>query len=383
MDRPLKIALVSPYDHAFRGGVGDHINNLASQFRTWGNTVRVIAPCSAPQRLEEDPDFIPMGRSVALPAGGSVARVSISVWLRPRIKALLKREAFDVVHLHEPFASFTTFCVMAVAKSVGAAKIGTFHSYNGTRLYKTGVGRIARRYCTRLDGRIAVSEAARQFATRNLHGQYEIIPNGIHVDDFANAEPFPHLQDGMTNLLFVGRLEKKKGLKYLLGAYSRLKWDWPKLRLIVVGPGKPDDDSYRIMSERNLQDVVFVGNVSDEEKARYFKTADVFCSPTTGKESFGIVLAEAMAAGKPIVASDIEGYSSVITDGREGLLVKPKSDEAFAEAISSMLKDPALRIRFGENGRRKVEQFRWGTVAARVQEHYQRVLEARLATAAA
>jgi phosphatidylinositol alpha-mannosyltransferase len=382
MDRPIKIALVSPYDHGFRGGVTDHINNLANQFRAWGNTVRIIAPCCAPQGIS-DADFIPMGRSVALPAGGSIARVSVSVWLRPRIKALLRREAFDVIHLHEPFAGFTTFGMLAVAKSVSAVKVGTFHSYNGTRLYKTGVGRIARRYSTRLDGRIAVSEAAQQFASRHLPGQYEIIPNGIHVDDFANAVPFPHLRDGMINLLFVGRLEKKKGLKYLLGAYSRLKWDWPKLRLIVVGPGRPDDDSYRIMSERNLQDVVFAGNVSDVEKARYFKSADIYCSPATGRESFGIVLAEAMAAGTPVVASDIPGYSGVITSGREGLLVKPKTDEDLAVAIATLLRAPALRALMGANGRQRVEQFRWERVAARVQEYYKTVLDDRLAVRSA
>ncbi len=377
MDSPIKIALVSPYDHAFRGGVTDHINNLASQFRAWGNTVRVIAPCSDPEAAT-DPDFIPMGRSVALPAGGSIARVSLSVWLRPRIKELLRREAFDVVHLHEPFAGFTTFCVLTESKSIDAVKVGTFHSNNGTRLYKTGVGRLARRYCERLDGRIAVSDAARRFATRNLHGRYEVIPNGIDVDDFTNAVPFPHLQDGMINLLFVGRIEKKKGLKYLLGAYSMLKWDWPNLRLIVVGPGKPDDDSYRIMSERNLQDVVFAGNVSDEDKARYFKTADIFCSPTTGRESFGIVLAEAMAAGTPIVASDVDGYSSVIENGREGILVPPRSDVEIARAVSTLLRDPELRARMAANGRRRVERFRWQRVAAQVGDYYASLMDARL-----
>ena len=378
MVSPFKIALVSPYDHAFRGGVADHINNLAAQFRAWGNTVRVIAPCSNPAAADGDPDFIPMGRSVALPAGGSIARVSLSVWLRPRIKELLSREAFDVVHLHEPFAGFTTFCVLAESDSIDAVKVGTFHSNNGTRLYKTGVGRLARRYCERLDGRIAVSEAAERFAKRNLLGSYKVIPNGIDVDEFSDAPPFPHLRDGKINLLFVGRIEKKKGLKYLLAAYSRLKWDWPDLRLVVVGPGKPDDDCYRIMSERNLQDVIFAGNVSDEDKARYFKTADIFCSPSTGRESFGIVLAEAMAAGKPIVASDVEGYSSVIENGREGILVPPKSDEEIAHAVAALLADPGLRSRMAADGRRRVERFRWPRVAEQVSDYYSGLMESRL-----
>ena len=376
MDRPLKIGLISPYDHAFHGGVTDHINHLAAQFRGWGHTVRIVGPCSAPQRIDDE-DFIPMGRPVPVPSGGSIARVSLSVWLRPRIKDLLRREAFDIVHLHEPMAGFVTLNALGVAESVDSVNIGTFHSYKGTRLYGLGGKRIAMRYFRRLHGLIAVSVPAYEFISRHLPGDYEIIPNGIHVDQFASATPFPHLQDGMINLLFVGRLEKRKGLKYLLGAYSRLKWDWPNLRLLVVGPGKPDDDSYRIMAERNLQDVVFVGRVSDDDKARYYKSADIYCSPATGRESFGIVLLEAMAAGTPVVASDIEGFSSVITHGRDGLLVEAKRDDALADAIASLLKDPDLRVGLGANALETIQQFRWDKVASRVMECYRTHLDAR------
>ena len=374
MDRPMKIAFVSPYDHAFHGGVTDHINKLAGQFKNWGHTVRVIAPCSAPQRISDE-DFIPMGRPVPVPSGGSIARISFSIWLRPRIKELLRRENFDVIHLHEPFAGSVTANVLSLAASSNSVTIGTFHSYRGTRLYGVGGKRLAMPYFRKLQGRIAVSQPAYQFISRHFPGQYEIIPNGIQVDDFANAIPFPHLKDGKINLLFVGRLEKRKGLKYLLSAYSKLKWDWPNLRLLVLGPGKPDEDSYRIMSERNLQDVVFLGRVTDKEKARYYKSADIYCSPATGRESFGIVLLEAMAAGRPVVASDIEGYSSVMTHGREGLLVPPKKDDALADAIATLLKDPGLRASLGANGRRKADEYRWESVAGQVLDYYGEFLE--------
>lgn len=370
MDRPAKIALISPYDHAFFGGVPDHINNLAGRFRHWGHTVKIIAPCSDPSRVE-DKDFIPMGRPVPVPSGGSIARISFSVWLRPRIKQLLADEAFDYIHLHEPFAGLVTANVLSQMNPSTSVAIGTFHSYGGTRLYKVGFKRLAMPYFRRLRGRIAVSEPARQFISHHFPGHYEIIPNGIQVDDFDRAEPFPHLQDGKVNLLFVGRLEKRKGLKYLLSAFSRLKWDFPELRLLVVGPGKPDAECYRIISERNLQDVEFLGIVSEEDKARYYKSAHIFCSPATGRESFGIVLLEAMAAGTPVVASRIAGYSSVISDEKDGLLVEPKNDEALADAIARLMKDRGLRLALAANGRAKAESYQWERVAGSVLDYYE------------
>ena len=367
MGHPSKIALVSAFDYAFHGGVNDHIRSLAAQFESWGHTVRVIAPCSAPERVADD-NFIPMGRPVPLPSGGSIARVSLSVWLRPRIKALLKEEDYDIIHLHEPFAGVVPVSVLGLSKAVN---IATFHTYRGSRLYRLGGNKLAMRYFRKINGRIAVSEPAHQFISRHFPGDYQIIPNGIRVDDYSNGiAPFPHLRDGMINLLFLGRLEKRKGLKHLLGAYSRLKWDWPNLRLLVVGPGKADRDSNRIISERNLQDVVFIGPVSEQDKVRYYKTADIYCSPATGRESFGIVLLEAMAAGKPIVASAIEGYSSVLTHGQEGLLVPPKDDEALAGAIEALLKNAGLRTTLAANGRRKADQFRWDRVAGQVMDYY-------------
>ena len=378
MDHPSKIALVSAFDYAFHGGVNDHIRSLAAQFESWGHTVRVIAPCSAPERVADD-NFIPMGRPVPLPSGGSIARVSLSVWLRPRIKALLREEDYDIIHLHEPFAGVVPVSVLGLSKAVN---IATFHTYRGSRLYRLGGNKLAMRYFRKINGRIAVSEPAHQFISRHFPGEYQIIPNGIRVDDYSNGiAPFPHLQDGMINLLFLGRLEKRKGLKHLLGAYSRLKWNWPNLRLLVVGPGKPDRDSNRIISERNLQDVVFIGPVSEQDKVRYYKTADIYCSPATGRESFGIVLLEAMAAGKPIVASAIEGYSSVLTHGQEGLLVPPKDDEALAGAIEALLKNAGLRTTLAANGRRKADRFRWDRVAGQVMDYYDTCLNDAAAVA--
>ena len=381
MDRPLKIGLFSPYDHAFHGGVRNHIIQIADQFRSWDHDVRIVAPCSSPESIQ-DPDFIPMGRPVPVPTAGSVARVSLSVWITPNIKHVLENEGFDVVHIHEPCAGMVPLGTLSSLKKRSAVKVATFHSYRGRRTWwAIGSDKLVEPLIRRLDGRIAVSEPAMQFISKHFPGEYNVIPNGIDVDEFAFPEPLPELMDGKMNLLFLGRLEKRKGLKYLLLAYSKLKWDFPDLRLIVVGPGEPDAECYRIMSERNLQDVIFTGRVSDEMRARYFKSAHIYCSPAVDKESFGIVLLEAMAAGAPVVATDIVGYASVVEQGHDGLLVPPKDEEALARTIRVLLLDPSLRNRLSEQGIRTADSFRWERVAGSVLDYYHELIPSPYAAA--
>ena len=370
MDGPLKIGLFSPYDHAVHGGVQSHVNEIAEQFRNWGHRVRIVAPASSPDSIP-DPDFVPMGRAVPLPSAGSVARVSLSVWLHPRIKDLLARENFDVIHSHEPLSGYVPLAALTMADGRKTVNIATFHSYRQRRVWwAIGSDKLANPLLNPLDGRLAVSRPAAEFINRHFPGDYRVIPNGIRVEDFARAAPLPELMDGKTNILFLGRLEKRKGLRYLLSAYSKLKWDTPGLRLIVVGGGSPDAESYRIMGERNLQDVIFTGRVSDDMRARYFKSAHVYCSPATGNESFGIVLLEAMAAGAPVVATGIAGYASVIRHGHDGLLVPPKDEDALAAAIETLVRDPSLRARLSANGVRTADAFRWERVAAKVMDFY-------------
>ena len=370
MDGPLKIGLFSPYDHAVHGGVQSHVNEIAGQFRNWGHRVRIVAPASAPDSIP-DPDFVPMGGAVPLPSAGSVARVSLSVWLHPRIKDLLARERFDVIHSHEPLSGYVPLAALTMADARTTVNIATFHSYRRRRVWwAIGSDKLANPLLNPLDGRLAVSRPAAEFINRHFPGDYRVIPNGIRVEDFARAKPVPELMDGKTNILFLGRLEKRKGLRYLLSAYSNLKWDNPDLRLIVVGGGSPDAESYRIMGERNLQDVIFTGRVSDEMRARYFKSAHVYCSPATGNESFGIVLLEAMAAGAPVAATSIAGYASVIRHGHDGLLVPPKDEDALAAAIDTLVRDPSLRARLSANGVRTADAFRWERVAAKVMDFY-------------
>ena len=364
----MKIAMVSPYDFTWPGGVTAHVTQLARELGRNGHEVQVLAPHSPSRQNENDEPFVALGRSVPLPSGGSTARVSLSWWLYPKVRALLQREAFDIVHLHEPMAPILPLCVLEFSEAVN---IGTFHaSYKHNHLYRLSHPLI-KRWHQRLDGGIAVSPAALRYVNSAFPGNYKIIPNGIDLDHFTTkAAPWPEYQDGKINILFVGRLEKRKGLRYLLEAFSRLKWDLPDIRLLVVGPGSPDKESHSILGGRGLHDVVFTGSVHYEDLPRYYASADIFFSRATGAERFGIVLREAMAAGKPVVASDIEGYAGIVTHGQECLLFPRKDIEALAQALGTLIRDPQLREKLGSQGRQTVKQYRWDRVAAQVEDYY-------------
>lgn len=374
----MKIALVSPYDYSFPGGVTEHIAHLERCFTAAGHDVRVIAPSSDEQIEERLPHVYRVGRHIIeLPTNRSIARISLSLRLSQRIRCILEDERFDVVHLHEPFVPTLPLTVLKYSE---AANVGTFHASRRS-YFGYSYGRpFLRRYVARLHGWIAVSQAAREFVRRYFPADYVIIPNGIDVAAYQRTRPrLPVVQDGKINLLFVGRLEKRKGLVFLLRSLPYVKRHFPNLRLIVVGAFEQEQlAEYRaIIEQAGLRDVVFEGLVSTEEKIAYYQGCDIFCAPAIGSESQGVVLLEAMAAGKPVVATDIEGYRSVVTDGEQGLLVPPADEAALAVALARLLADPGLRARLGAAGRERAQQYDWVKVARRVLEYYEVVVDRR------
>lgn len=368
----MKIALVSPYDYAYPGGVVNHISHLHDQFIDMGHVVKIITPCSNKKVCLDSQDMIALGKPFPVPSGGSIARPSLSPVLSSPTRAILDRERFDIIHLHEPLVSALPLTILRISRSVN---VGTFHACHreprGYQLMRPFVTK----WFHRLDGKIAVSRPAMDFVSKHFPGDYTIIPNGIDVEHFsAEVSPIEMFCDGKLNILFVGRLEKRKGLRYLINAYKKVKTELPNSRLIVVGPGARRTYE-KLVIKANLEDVVFAGYVSNEELPRYYKTADLFCAPATGEESFGIVLLEAMAAAKPIVASNIDGYASVMRHGVEGLLVPPKDEQALAHAIIGLLGDKSLRQEMGSRGRLKAEEYDWHNIAHRVVEYYSSLLD--------
>ena len=370
----MKIALVSPYDFAYPGGVVNHIMSLGSHLAQMGHEVKFIAPASSPITTLGD-RFIHIGKPRAIPVSGSVARVTISPWLSTKIDEMLEKEKFDIVHLHEPLMPMLCTTVLRMSRT---ANVGTFHAFNGKgySIAKPFGPILFKRWFSKLDGHVAVSKPAKKFVNKYFPADYNVIPNGIDTRHFSpNVAPIDELCDGKLNILFVGRLEKRKGADYLLKAYEQVKRDIPNSRLIIVGPGTRLRGKYeKQVKKHSLKDVVFVGYTNYEELPRYYKTADVFCAPATGWESFGIVLLEAMAVGKPIVASNIDGYASILTHGAEGLLVPPKDEKSLAQALTSLLNDEELRQKMGAKGILKAKEFDWENVARRVEALYSKVL---------
>lgn len=371
----MKIALVSPYDFSYPGGVAHHICSLEKQFTQMGHEVKVIAPVSKTVSVFGD-RFIPIGKPRPIPASGSITRITLSLRLGSTIKKVLARENFDIIHLHEPFMPMLCSAVLRFSNT---ANVGTFHACEGRPGYNFGkpISTIMlKRRRRKLTGKIAVSRVAMKFAGKYVPGYYNIIPNGIDLELFSpDVSPIDSFSDGKLNILFVGRLEKRKGLNYLLRAYELVKREIPNSRLIVVGPGTRLRRRYEKQVKRSrLEDVVFIGYVSTEELPRYYKTADVFCAPALGHESFGIVLLEAMAVGTPVVASNIEGYASVLGHGAEGLLVPPQDVKALAQALLTLLKDERLREQMGSKGIIKAKDYDWEHVAKRVLNYYVRIL---------
>jgi len=372
----MKIALVSPYDFAYPGGVVNHISALERCFTAMGHTVKVIAPISKAVSVFGD-RFIPMGSPRSVPSSGSVCRVTISLKLAKPLKEVFAREHFDIVHVHEPFMPM--LCT-AVLRFSPYTNVGTFHACAGNLGYYFGwpvTAFMIRQRARKLHGHIAVSEAARSFAAQNVPGKYAIIPNGIDTEHFTpDVMPLEQYADGKLNILFVGRLEGRKGVPYLLKAYQQVKKEVPQSRLIIVGPGKRMRQVYeRQVSWSGLKDVVFVGFSSYEDLPRYYKTADVFCAPATGRESFGIVLLESMAVSCPIVATNIAGYANVVKHGAEGLLVPPRDDESLARALVCLLTDSGLRRQMGAQGRLKARGYCWENVSQRVMDYYTSVID--------
>ena len=370
----MKICLVSPYDYIHPGGVSEHVRHLADELRERGHDVTVLAPSS---RVGDDhgiPGYIRIGRSVPVRGNGSVARLALSFHLVRRVRSILKDEDFDIVHYHEPLVPGLPITLLRFHRG---ANVGTFHAMARRNLGYYYARPFLRRYFKRLHACIAVSLPARDFVARYFFGDYRIVPNGVDTTRFTpEGRTLPWMRtDGTVTLLFVGRLEKRKGLGVLLDAYAALRRERDDCRLVVVGDGPLRNEYQEKVEDLGIPDVHFAGRVSNDDLPAYYRSADVFCSPAVSGESFGIVLLEAMASGLPVLASAIPGFTHVVDSGKDGLLVPPKQPRMWAQAIGVVLNDVGLRRSMGENGIAKSKRYDWQRVVSSILDVYSEARE--------
>ena len=366
----MKVGLVSPYDYSHPGGVTSHVRPLAYWLRQLGHEVGIFAPSSRRDAQREIPDFYRIGRVFPLPMNESVARITLSFHLARRVSEIMDSEHFDVLHFHEPLMPALPLTLLRMAR---APHVATFHSFAKSNLGYYYGRPILKPYLKHLDATIAVSEPAREFI-RHYFSQLNprVIPNGVDTERFKPGyTPIHHLRDDCVNVLFIGRLEKRKGLRELLQAYKYLHERVPRTRLIIAGDGPLRGMVESFVSSRRLENVVLAGYVPDEVLPRFHASADIFCAPATGRESFGIVLLEAMATGLPVVATEIPGYLSVVQAGADSLTVRPKSPVELGTALTVLARDPLLRKRLGDAGLAKAQRYSWPSVTARIIEVYQ------------
>lgn len=382
----MKIGIVTPAFYPYPGGVTEHVFNSYRALGRLGHDVRVITT-NFGACLDEggqtsgegirslgrrdsisEPDIIRIGKAVSIPANGSICPVALDIRMANQLRGVFDAERFDVIHLHEPL--MPALCLSALGQTDVPA-VGTFHASNDTVIGYKLFRPILERYSRKLRGRIAVSEAAKRTALRYFDGDYRIIPNGVDVERFAGAEPIEELMDGSLNMLFVGRMEPRKGAKFLFKALPEIMGRVPNSRLIVVGGGPLSSYYGSFVPESCRSRIRFEGFVSSTMLARYYASAHIFCSPATGGESFGIVLLEAMAAGAAIVASDIVGYRGVLENEKTGLLTRPASPDSIAEAVVRLAEDDGLRNQLVSNGRERVERYSWDRVTREIADVYE------------
>ncbi|HEX2026635.1 MAG TPA: glycosyltransferase family 4 protein [Nitriliruptorales bacterium] len=363
------MALVCPYDLAEPGGVQAHVQHLADRLRSFGDEVVVVAPTT-----DSSAGVLPAGGSWRIPFNGSLAPVAYSPRQVQRALGALRRFRPDVVHVHEPGAPLLS--LLASLKGP-RPMVGTFHAWSDRDLAYRIARPVVRRAAVRLDARIAVSAAALRYHADALDlpaGSFREIPNGVDVHRFAEAAPLTELTaDGPPTLLFVGRLERRKGLEELVRAFVQLKAHRPSLRLLVVGEGPERDRCQALLPARLRESVAFLGRVHQADLPRLYASADVFVAPSLGGESFGVVLLEAMAAGTPVVASSIPGYRSVLRDGIDGRLVPPGDARGLAAAVAALLDNPALRGAMSTSAREAVRAYDWEVVTRRLRQVYREV----------
>ncbi|WP_329458760.1 glycosyltransferase family 4 protein [Streptomyces sp. NBC_01497] len=375
----MRIGIVCPYSWDVPGGVQFHIRDLSEHLIKLGHEVSVLAPADDETPLP--PYVVSAGRAVPVPYNGSVARLNFGFISAARVRRWLHDGHFDVVHIHEP--SSPSLGLLTCWAAQGPI-VATFHTSNPRSRAMIAAYAILQAALEKISARIAVSEYARRTLVEHLGGDAVVIPNGVDVDFFAKAEPDPAWQGrGRASTIgFVGRIdEPRKGLPVLMRALPKILAARPETRLLVAGRGD-EKEAVASLPRESRSRVEFLGMISDEDKARLLSSVDLYVAPNTGGESFGIILVEAMSAGAPVLASDLEAFAQVLGQGQAGVLFPNEDADALATTALALLADDPRRAALRDRASAHVRRFDWSTVGADILAVYETVADGAAQVAA-
>ena len=363
----MRVGIVCPYSWDIPGGVQAHVRDLAEQLIVLGHDVSVLSP--GDDDLPDLPPYVVMaGKAVPIPYNGSIARVQFGLVSAARVRRWLRDGGFDVVHVHEPAAASLSLLACMIHDG---PLVATFHMATTRSRFLTMFDTVLQPFFEKLSGRIAVSPAARKVIVEHLGADAVVIPNGVAVSNFADAEPLPGYPRAGGTIGFIGRYdEPRKGMEVLVDAVTQLMAHRPDLRVLVAGRGEGAEFLDRLPPAVASR-FALLGQVSDADKARMLRSVDVYCAPNTGQESFGVILLEAMSARTPIVASDIDAFRQVLDDGAAGELFVTGDAGELARALGDVLDDPDRRAALVAEGARVVAPYDWTVVVQAILRVYE------------
>jgi phosphatidyl-myo-inositol alpha-mannosyltransferase len=367
----VRVGLVCPYSWDIPGGVQAHVRDLAETLLGMGHRVSVLAPADDDTPLP--PYVIGAGRAVPVPYNGSIARLQFGPVAATRVRRWLRDGGFEVLHLHEPVTPSLSLLACMLARG---PIVATFHTAMTRSRSLAAAHGVLQPFLEKIRGRIAVSAAARKVQVEHLGADAVEIPNGVAVARFVGATPLPGYPRAGGTVGFIGRYdEPRKGMAVLVEGLAGVARSRADVRLVVAGRGDAADFVESLPAPLAGR-VDLLGQVSEEDKARMLRSVDVYCAPNTGGESFGIILLEAMAAGTPIVASDLDAFRRVLDDGRAGVLVPTGEPAALAAAVGALLDDPGRRAALAAAGSRVAARYDWPVIATRIVDVYETVIAA-------
>ena len=369
-----KIGIVTPYYYPLYGGVQEYVYHLKKEYKKMGYFVKVITGKFKNQKnkkSKDEKDVIRIGRGIPYLINGSTGRM-IMIRRNEKVRQMLEQYKFDILHFQEPFIPFLSHDVIKYSKSLN---IATFHANFDSNIYYKLSRIFLYPLWKKLHGKIAVSPSAKSSITKYFTGHdIEIIPNGVDTNRFSSKiGKIKKFNDSMINILFTGRIEKRKGLIYLLQAFRLLKKHYPNIRLIIVGRGPLAKPLQIYVKNHNIPDVHFEGFVSVDSLPKYYATSQIYCSPALFGESFGIVLLEGMSAGIPVVAFNISGYNDVVANLEDGLLAIPRDVHDLYEKLELLIKHQQLMREIGSRGRLKAKRHTWNNIAKQNIRFYKKI----------